>query len=435
MNDIRAAFRTRAAVVLAAAGLLAGGGLTACTSSGSESTQSPTAESPSPSSSAQLADECELPEPSATPSPENSNFSALDPDSSALKVGGSEQRSVGASTITKSGDSSNSDSSSFTGLNAAVLVSGGGSLAMNGTTVETSGTGANGVFATGTGSAVTMQDVTVRTDGSFAHALDVTDGGSITAVSPDLSTSQDHSSAIATDRGGGDIQVSGGKATTEGGLSAVIYSTGIIDVCGLSGTSALAEGIVVEGANSVQVSSSDLTGGTHGAYMYSSTPGGSGGGTLSVSGGTLTAKSGNAIFVDGVSATINLTNAAKLEPGSGSVISVNNNGSATASLTETELQGQLTADAGSSLELSLTANSRITGTLSNVGLELDNTSTVELTADSSAASVTGALVSGSEITNITGNGHTLTYDPSAEGNSYLNGQDYNLAGGGTLRAS
>ncbi|MER2133226.1 MAG: hypothetical protein ABS910_00950 [Arthrobacter sp.] len=432
MRDIPAGLRTRAAVVLAATVLLTGGGLAACSQESGESTSSPTAESPSAS---QLADECELPGPSATPSPESSSFSAADPDSSALQVGSGEQRAVEASTITKSGDSSNTDSSSFTGLNAAVLITGGGSLALNGTTVETSGAGANGIFATGTGSAVSLQDVTVRTDGSFAHALDVTDGGSITAVSPDLTTAQDHSSAIATDRGGGDIQVSGGTARTEGGLSAVIYSTGIIDVCGLTGSSTLAEGIVVEGANSVQASSSDLTGGTHGAYLYSSTPGGSGGGTLTISGGTLTAQNGNAVLVDGVSATINLSNAAKLDPGSGSVLSVTNNGSASASLTETELQGQLTADAGSSLDLSLTANSKITGTLSNVGVDLDNTSTVELTADSSATSVTGALVTGSEITNITGNGHTLTYDPSAEGNAYLNGQDYDLAGGGTLRAA
>ena len=432
MRDIPAAFRTRAAVVLAATGLLAGGGLAACSQGSGESTASPTAESPSAS---QLADECELPAPSATPSPEGGNFAATDPDTSALEIGSGQQRAVGASTISKSGDSSSTDSSSFTGLNAAVLISGGGSLAMNGTIVETSGAGANGVFATGTGSSASLQDVSVKTGGSFSHALDVTDGGSITAVSADLTTAQDHSSAIATDRGGGDIQVAGGTARTEGGLSAVIYSTGMIDVCGLTGSSALAEAIVVEGANSVQASSSDLTGGTHGAYMYSSTPGGSGGGTLTLSGGTLTAQNGNAVFVDGVSATINLSNAAKLDPGSGNVLSVTNNGSASASLTETELEGQLTADAGSSLDLSLTANSKITGTLSNVGVELDNTSTIDLTADSSATSVTGALVTGTEITNITGNGHTLTYDPSAEGNGYLNGQDYDLAGGGTLRAA
>ncbi|MGW9404273.1 hypothetical protein ACWGQ2_09930 [Arthrobacter sp. NPDC055585] len=429
MTSRQAARRT--AVLFCAAGVLTAAGLTGCTQgSDSQPEQSTTAASPSDS---RLAEECELPAPSATPSPENRDFSATDPDSSALQVGSGEQRAVGDFTITKSGDSSNTDSSSFTGLNAAVLISGGGSLALNGTTVETSGTGANGVFATGTGSAASLQDVTVRTDGSFAHALDVTEGGSITAVSPSLSTSQDHSSAIATDRGGGDIQVSGGSARTEGGLSAVIYSTGIIDVCGLMGSSAQAEAIVVEGANSVQASSSDLTGGTHGAYMHSSTPGGTGGGTLTISGGTLTAQNGNAVYVDGVSVTINLSNAAKLEPGSGSVLGVTNNGSASASLTETELEGEFTADAGSSLDISLTANSKITGTLSNVGLDLDNTSTVDLTADSTATSVAGALVTGSEITNITGNGHTITYDPAAEGNSYLNGQDYDLAGGGTLR--
>ncbi|MFZ3452166.1 hypothetical protein [Arthrobacter sp. 7Tela_A1] len=426
--------RTRATVLFAAAGLLAGGGLAACTPDTGSDSSSPSA-TPESGSSSQLPDECELPQPTATPNPENSSFSATDPDSSALEVGSGEQRAVGASTITKSGDSSNSDSSSFSGLNAAVLVSGGGSLAMNGTTVDTSGTGANGIFATNTGSAVSLQDVTVRTDGSFAHALDVTDGGSITAVHPSLNTSQDHSSAIATDRGGGDIQVSGGNAGTEGSLSAIIYSTGIIDVCGLTGASAQAEAIVVEGPNSVQATSSDLTGGTHGAYLYSSTPGGSGGGTLTVSGGTLTAKNGNAVFVDGVSAAINLSNAAKLDPGSGSVMAVANNGSAAASLTETVLEGQLTAEEGSSLDLSLTANSRITGTLSNVGVELDNTSTLELMGDSSATSVQGALVTGNEITNITGNGHTLTYDPGAQGNSYLDGQDYQLSGGGTLQPS
>lgn len=425
--------RIRTAVLIASAGLLAG--VVGCTpDSGSESSPSSPAPESGASSSSQLPDECELPEPSATPSPENSDFSDSSPDSSALQVGSGEQRAVGASKITKSGDSSNTDSSSFTGLNAAVLVSGGGSLALNGTTVETTGAGANGIFATGTGSAVSLQDVKVKTDGSFAHALDVTDGGSITAVSPSLTTGQDHSSAIATDRGGGDIQVSGGRADAQGELSAVIYSTGMIDVCGLTGTSALAEAIVVEGANSVQATSSDLTGGTHGAYIYSSTPGGSGGGTLTVSGGTLTAQNGNAVYVDGVSATINLSNAAKLEPGSGNVLAVSNSGSASASLQETVLEGQLTADAGSSLSVSLTANSRITGTLDNVGVELDNTSTVELTADSSATSVAGALVTGNQITNITGNGHTLTYDPAAGGNSYLNGQDYELAGGGTLRA-
>ncbi|MSR99178.1 hypothetical protein FYJ28_10130 [Arthrobacter sp. BL-252-APC-1A] len=434
MKSLPATFRGRAAAALAAAGLLVGGGLTACTQdSGTESSSpSPTAES---GSASQLADECELPEPSATPSPESGDFSAADPDKSALEVGSGQQRAVGASTISKSGDSSSTDSSSFSGLNAAVLISGGGSLAMNGTTVETAGSGANGVFATGTGSSASLQDVSVKTQGSFSHALDVTDGGSLTAVSPQLSTASDHSSVIATDRGGGDIQVSGGNATASGDLSAVIYSTGIISVCGLTGSSALAEAAVVEGANSVRTTSSDLTGGTHGAYLYSSTPGSTGGGTFTMSGGTLTAKDGNAVFVDGVSATINLSNAPKLDPGSGALISVSSNGSASASLQETVLEGQLTADAGSTLSVSLTANSRVTGTLSNVGLELDNTSMVELAADSSATSVQGALVTGNEITNITGNGHTLTYDPGADGNGYLNGQDYQLAGGGTLQAS
>ena len=34
--------------------------------------------------------------------------------------------------------------------------------------------------------------------------------------------------------------------------------------------------------------------------------------------------------------------------------------------------------------------------------------------------------------NITGNGHTVTYDATASANAYLKGATYTLAGGGTL---
>ena len=433
------AVRTRFFILLAGAGLISSVGLAGCTQDqGTDATQSPTAQSPGSSpDAADLAQECELPAASATQSPESRDFSGSGADSSALEVDGGENRALTGSTITKSGDSSSTDQSGFAGLNAAVLVSGGGSLNLADSTVESSGTGANGVFAAGIGSVIGLRDVTVKTDGSFAHAIDAAGGGAVTAVNTTLSTTKDNSSAIATGSGGGAIRVAGGSAKTEGGLSAVIYSTGTISVCALSGSSSLAEAAVIEGPGSVTTTGSDLTGGTRGAYISQSTPGAGvrGGGTFNMSGGTLTAQDGDAVFVDGVSTTIALSNQARLQAGSGNLISVSNNGSAAASLDETVLEGPVAADAGSALDLSLTANSRLTGTLSNVGLDLDNTSTVELTGDSSGTTVTGALVTGSSISNITGNGHTLTYDSTASGNAYLNGQDYDLAGGGQLRAS
>jgi hypothetical protein len=44
-----------------------------------------------------------------------------------------------------------------------------------------------------------------------------------------------------------------------------------------------------------------------------------------------------------------------------------------------------------------------------------------------------AGISGTSISNIQGNGYTVTYDSSLSGNSALGGKTYTLSGGGTLK--
>lgn len=413
-------------VGLSAAGCTAAPEADQATSSPSGSgagTQSPSAAANCPS----------LPATVPSTGASSTQYAATDADQSALTVSGGSTRAVSGSTITKSGDSTDTDASSFAGRNAAILVSGGSRLYLADATVNAAGTGSNGVFSTGEGSLIELQGVTVNADGSFAHAVDATDGGSVTGSDLTLRTTLDHSSAIATDRGGGTVMLNNGTADTSGELSAVIYSTGNISVCGFSGQSAQAEGVVVEGANAATVTSSDLTGATHGAYLYSSTPGGSrNGGTLSLSDGSLTGTGGDGIRIEGVAATVNVTDNTALSAGSGNLVNVTDGGSGTLQLTETKLEGDLTADGGSSLDAVLNSNSTVTGTLNNAGITLDNTSNLTLTSDSTASTVSGALLAGTEATNITGNGHQLTYDPGQPGNSYLGGQTYSLAGGGTL---
>lgn len=360
-------------------------------------------------------------------------YAATDPDQSALTVSDGSTRAVSGSTISKSGDSTDTEASSFAGRNAAILVSGGSRLYLADATVNSAGAGSNGVFSTGDGSLIELQGVTVTADGSYAHAVEATQGGSVTGSNLTLRTTQDHSSAIATDRGGGSLTLNNGTAETSGELSAVVYSTGNVSLCGFSGRSAQAEGTVVEGANAASLTGSDLTGATHGAYLYSSTPGGSrNGGTLSLSGGSLTGTAGDGIRIEGVQGTVNVTDNTALSAGTGNLVHVTDGGAGTLQLTETQLQGSLTADAGSSLDAVLNSNSTVTGTLANAGITLDNTSNLTLTSDSTATTVSGALLAGTEATNITGNGHQLTYDPGLPGNSYLGGQTYSLTGGGTL---
>jgi hypothetical protein len=65
---------------------------------------------------------------------------------------------------------------------------------------------------------------------------------------------------------------------------------------------------------------------------------------------------------------------------------------------------------------------------------LDLGSTWKLTADSYVTGLSlAAGISGSAITNIIGNGHTVYYDPSSALNSALAGKTYSLRGGGYLK--
>jgi hypothetical protein len=67
-----------------------------------------------------------------------------------------------------------------------------------------------------------------------------------------------------------------------------------------------------------------------------------------------------------------------------------------------------------------------------VGLTLDASSTWNVTADSTLTCLTDPEgISGTTVANITGNGHTVTYDAAAC--SELSGQTYTLSGGGTLQ--
>lgn len=412
---------------LAAAGCSGGGG--SAQSSPASDTGTPTGGQPASAAACSAPPSGDI---GASPT-SGQDFSTSEPDASALALSDGESRSLTGGTVTKTGDSSSEDQSSFTGLNAAVLAPGGARLGLSGTTITSTGTGANAVFATGTGSLIQLQDVTITAGGSLAHAVMATAGAAVTGANLTMETTGERSSAVATDRGGGEITLANATARTSGERSALVYSTGQITACNLSGASGAAEAVVVEGANAAAVTASDLTGATAGARLYSSTPGGTGGGSFSMTGGTLTARSGDAVLIEGVSGQVNLSNQAQLQADAGILIHATQGAQGSANLSETTLTGPVGADATSSLDLSLTADSVIEGTLDNVGLTLDNTSSIRLDADSTATTVAGALVSGNRISNITGNGHTLTYDPSASGNSYLAGRSYDLQGGGTLQ--
>lgn len=162
-------------------------------------------------------------------------------------------------TITKSGDADDEDGTSFYGINSSVYVNGDNAkINMNGGTILSACMGANGGFAYGNG-VLHMSNVKIRNSGHFSRGVHATGGGTIIADSLDVLTEGDHSSVVATDRGGGTVTVNGGKYVTTGTDCAILYSTGSITANNATGCSVKGEVGVIEGDNHITINNCDFT--------------------------------------------------------------------------------------------------------------------------------------------------------------------------------
>ena len=166
---------------------------------------------------------------------------------------------ISNSQINKSGDvsSGSTENSEFYGVNAAILVNGGG-LTMTDGSITTSATGGNALVSTN-GGTVTVTGTTISSTGSAsARGLHATYGGSITASKVTVSSTGGSCATLATDRGEGTVKCTDCTLTTSGAGSPLIYSTGDITVEGTTGTSNKAQAVVVEGKNTATIKSSTL---------------------------------------------------------------------------------------------------------------------------------------------------------------------------------
>ncbi|MBQ7210673.1 MAG: hypothetical protein IJS05_07265 [Paludibacteraceae bacterium] len=177
-------------------------------------------------------------------------------------------------TITKSGDGSQGDNSSFYGNNSSIYAGAANSsnyqsttaassakIVISNVTVNGSAQGANAVIATN-GATIEIDGITIVNTNSVSRGLHATYGGIINATNVNITTNEATSSTIATDRGGGTVTVNGGTATANGSKSAVIYSTGTMSATDLVGTSAKGEIAVIEGDNSISMTNCTMTSGS-----------------------------------------------------------------------------------------------------------------------------------------------------------------------------
>jgi hypothetical protein len=383
----------------------------------------------------------------------NRAFTATSTDESGVTVMNSGVLTLTDSTVTTSGNTSSNDNSSFYGLNAAVLAKSASTIYLTNDTISTSGTGANGAFATGSGSAVVLTNVTITATNGGGHGVMATQGGVATLTDVTIATSGANSAPIATDRGSGTITVTGGSATATGQDSPCLYSTGVIAVSGSTCTATGAESAVIEGANSINLTNTTLSSSKAdkwGVMIYQSMSGDAEGttGTFTMIGGSLanTATTGPLFYVTNSTGVITLTGV-NVTAASGTLIkaatgnwgtSGSNGGTVIFTANGQILTGNLVADSISSIAAVLKNSSTLTGaidagnTAKAVNLTLDSTSAWTVTANSYLTCLSDASgISGTTVTNITGNGHTVYYQTSAC--SALGGLTYTLSGGGELK--
>jgi hypothetical protein len=376
-------------------------------------------------------------------------------------------------TITSASVGTNGNDGSFYGMDAAVLAYGassttasGGAITITGGAITTSGQYGNGGFASGDGASISLTGTTITTTGANAHALDAAYGGALTINDVAATTSGASSSVVATDRGGGTVNATGGSYTSNGYRSAGLYSTGVVTVTNGTYAANNAEAVVVEGSNSVTLTGAKLVsagGDDRGIFLYNSTSGDASSGTsrFTMKDGSITYTCSTTACSDGATssgqnnpatmfsianttADISLTGvmitnnvgtlltAEALNSGTWGTAG-SNGGKVTFTASGTALTGNVIVDDISTAAVSLTDASTLSGEVNNaatgetVSLALDSTSNWTVTGTSYLTTLTGLELNGTTVTNIVGNGHCVYYSGSTI-NGSSSSTTYTLSG-------
>lgn len=347
--------------------------------------------------------------------------------------------------------------------------------------------GGNGLWATNEGSLIYMRGGSITTTRSAGHGVDTTKRASVILYDVKIDTAGDiGSGALVNDSGDGTVYVNHVTARTKGYGSPGFYMIGERSMLTIKNSSIMAEGsdvgVLVYGANAT-VTNTDLTG-RLGVKVA--------GGSFTITGGSLTTTGGDAFYIttgeDGpngnnqggtggapggamgggmpqgqmpegmgqggqmpqgggmpggmtggglggnaaIPSEITVKEGTIIKPSNGNIINVPANNKAAFTAQAVELIGNMQVADPGALTLTLT-QSTLTGTITNTALTLGSGSKWNVTGDSSLASLSNAGgISGNTITNIYGNGHTVTYDPNQEENKALGGKTYSLQSGGKL---
>lgn len=322
---------------------------------------------------------------------EDETYTSTGDDENALRIQDATV-TLNAITVDKSaGSSSNTEDGDFYGMNAALLATDGAQVTISDAVISSSAKNGNGVFSYGGGTLVRISDSVISTTKDNSGGIQTTGGGATEAENLTVTTKGNSSAAIRSDRGGGTVNVKKGSYTTNGYNSPAIYSTADISVSDAYLTATNSEALVIEGQNSIALTDCTVSGsmskdqGTssdenvHNVMIYQSMSGDAQVGTagFSMKGGSLTCESGDQIYVTNTHAIISLSGVSLInnDPDGNLLTVAGNSGShgwgtagangaqVTFTADAQALEGNITVDTISSLDLTLTNGSSFTGAI------------------------------------------------------------------------
>ena len=321
------------------------------------------------------------------------------------------------SVFDKTGNTTSNDNSNFHGQNAVVLGIDGSQINIKGSNITSNSNGSNAVFATGEGSVITVENTNIHTKSDSSRGLDATYKGTVNGKHLTITTEGAHSATLATDRGEGTITAEAAKLTTSGEGSPIIYSTGNITADYITGEAKNSEIGVVEGKNSITLTNSNVTGYKDNGFMlYQSFSGDaeSGIARLKAENNALTSHATGAfIYVNNTTAEVDLTSNTISTPNTTTLVKAaadsrwgktgENGGHLTLHTSNQSLNGNIVADAISTIALDMTNGSNLVGavntnnTAKEVTVKLSKDSSWTLTGDSYVKSLTNEDTTGSNI--------------------------------------
>ena len=369
-------------------------------------------------------------------------YTSTGDDENALRVDGATVTLDGVTVDKSAGATSNTENGDFYGVNAALLATNGANVTITNATVTSSAQNGNGVFSYGSGTTVNISESMITTTADNSGGIQTTGGGTTNATNLVVSTSGNSSAAIRSDRGAGTVNVDGGSYVSNGYNSPAVYSTADITVKNAILTANNSEALVIEGKNSIALENCDVTGNmsdtkgssseenVHNVMIYQSMSGDAdvGTSTFSMTGGTLTGKNGDMIYVTNTHCVLTLSGVTiKNEDADGALLRVAGNsashgwGTAGSNGAQVEftadgqtLHGNIIVDTISTLNMKLTNGSSFTGTINIVDNAQNGTAVSNNAVVTIESGCTWTLTGDCTITSLTNsgtinfNGYTIT---------------------------